>query len=152
TADDVYDATLLDSGPGDGPAPRRRKRKKRRKGRSGIAVAPWVIRAAVGLGIAVFLVVLVVVGVRAIFHPSPPPEIAAHLWRPFQVPGRCKLLFPGSPTQQSQNLGGLTMVMYQVEPDKDSVFGLGYTEGQLPPERRFLPVEQLLNDACNGCS
>jgi hypothetical protein len=30
------------------------------------------------------------------------------------------------------------------------IYGLAYTEGLLPPERRNLPAETLLNDACNG--
>ena len=42
------------------------------------------------------------------------------------------------------------MIMYSCQPDKNSIYAVGYMEGELPPERRNLPPETLLNDACDG--
>lgn len=79
-----------------------------------------------------------------------PKEIAADQWKPHEIPGRYKVLMPAQPTQQSQAAGGMKVILYGAEPDKQSMYAVGYSEGQLPPERLRLSQEALLNDACDG--
>jgi hypothetical protein len=150
--DDVFVATLAD----DRPLCIKRKRKKRPQGLLGrlglpaVAVEPWVLWSALGVVCVVLLGVGMVFGLRVALRTPPPREIAAELWQPFEVPGRCRVLFPGPSHRQENNFGTMKLVMHSCEPDKDSVYGIGYTEGQLPPDRRNLPTEVLLTDACNG--
>ncbi|MFO0929126.1 MAG: hypothetical protein U0736_19240 [Gemmataceae bacterium] len=146
-----------DSDRKDSPRPRRRRKKKpkgifQRLGLPSVAIEPGLVK----LGMSVLLGALGLVAgfftVRALFRPSPPPVIAEKEWQLLDVPGRCKVLLPGVPKQQSQNAGGIEMVMHSVDPagDNRASYGIGYSQTGLPPQRRELPVDQLLNDACDG--
>jgi len=44
------------------------------------------------------------------------------------------------------------MVSHMVQPDKNSFFSIAYTEHELPPHRRSLPADRLLNDSCDGAA
>jgi hypothetical protein len=102
------------------------------------------------VGVVMFIVVCIVL-LRVAFSSSAAAEIPDKQWKVQEVAGRCKALFPSTPTQKSQALpGGLSLVMHMAEYSKDSVFGFGYTEGALPPHRLALPAETILNDSCNG--
>jgi hypothetical protein len=136
------------------PSERRRKRKStgllEGLGLPTITLGDGVVRTAL-----LFVVVVVAglggfFGLRAAFRTPARAEIPEGLWQPFEAPGRCKVLFPGIPKTESQSIAGMQMVMHSAQPDNDSVFGIGYTEGDLPPHRRNLPAEALLNDSCDG--
>jgi hypothetical protein len=105
---------------------------------------------AVGLLLIAGVVLLAVHTAGLLGRPAAPAEIAAQRWQPYAVPGRCKALFPGTPTRRVQNQGIAAAVIYLLEPDKDSTFVIGYSESMLPAHRRNLPPEQVLTDACNG--
>jgi hypothetical protein len=88
--------------------------------------------------------------VRAAVRVGQPPEFAEEQWKPLEVPNRFKVLFPGQPRRTTQPTFGLTLIAHAYEPNKDVFFGVTYSEGELPPERRALPVETLLSDAYTG--
>ena len=50
----------------------------------------------------------------------------------------------------TQDIKGLKVVAYHYLPDRNSAYAISYMEGELPPERRSLSVDQLLNDSCDG--
>jgi predicted Zn finger-like uncharacterized protein len=141
----------------NGTVRKKRKRKKSKSaglfGRIGfpaIAIEPGVLYAVGALVGAVVFAVVGYYGLRAAFRVPPPKDIPASQWQAFEVEGRCKVLFPGTPHRDVQAVAGMTMVMQSFQPDKNSVYGIGYSEGLLPPNRRDLPAEQLLNDSCDG--
>jgi hypothetical protein len=106
-----------------------------------------IIAGSVGGGL---FIVLCGVLVWAALRFQPPPDLAAGQWEPLEIPGHCKVLLPGKPERQTQQVAGLSMVMYSVGPDKNSTFGIAYTEQRLPAHRLQLPAETLLDDSCNG--
>jgi hypothetical protein len=142
--------------PAEEEPPRKKwKRKKKPKGLlARLGLGNVVIEAGL-IKLVVGVVAAVVVGVGAYYlvrlglKMPPPPDIPDNRWQ-FVEAGGCKVLFPGTPNRQNQSMQGLNFVMLMYQPDKDTVFGLGYTEGPLPPDRRNLPAETLLSDACNG--
>ncbi len=148
------ECVLLSAPPRDGRMAKRPKRKKRRGGwRPPIAIEGWVLRALVG-GVGLLICCgLILLGVKVATRASPPPEIPAALWQPFEVPGHCRALMPGTPIRQPMQQAGVSMVMYLYEtPDKDQGYGVGYLEDTLPPPRCNLPAETLLTDACDGAT
>jgi hypothetical protein len=130
---------------------RKKRRPRRRIGLPGIAVEGGVVKVAVGLVCLVVFGVLGYIAVRAAFRVRPPSPIPAERWQPFEAAGRCKALLPGTPERKNQPVvAGMSVVLHMTQPSRDAVFGVGYSEGLLPPERRNLPAEQLLNDSCDG--
>jgi hypothetical protein len=82
---------------------------------------------------------------------KPRNVIADSQWREYEIPNTLKIDLPGHPDEQQMSVGpGFSMKMYSVMFAKDAVFGIGVSDGKLPPERARLPVEELLNDACDG--
>jgi hypothetical protein len=69
---------------------------------------------------------------------------------PLEIPNRLRVRLPGAAQQISQPIAGMTMIMHQCRPDKNSEYAVAYMEGSLPAHRRALPVETLLNDSCDG--
>jgi choice-of-anchor C domain-containing protein len=138
------------------PDVRRKRRKKKPKGFLGrlslpsVSVNPDLVKlllgmaAVLGLGFAGFH------GVRMALRASPPPVIAAERWQPVEVAGRFKVLLPGPSHPLTQSAAGMQMTFHNCQPDKDSIYTVAYTLDMLPPHRRGLPAETLLNDACDG--
>jgi len=124
----------------------RRKRRKKTKA----AQFSRRLRFAIGGGIlgGVALMALFIWGVSSAFELGPPPDS----WQTFEVPNRfrVKLPPPGRPGQVVQDMMGLKVAAYHLSLDRDSVYAISYMEGELPPGRRSLPVDQLLNDSCDG--
>lgn len=111
------------------------------------------VRTAVALGVGGVCFLLaggfVFWFVRYGFH-FRAPVFPDEQWRALEIPNRVKARLPGTAQQISQPICGLTMIMHQCQPDKNSVYAVAYLEGVLPENRRALPVETLLNDACDG--
>src|SRR5262249_38699306 len=79
---------------------------------------------------------------------GPPPDD----WKAFEGPNRVRAKMPGVPVQNIQSVPGglgLQIVMHSVS-DQDSIYAVGWSEGQMPAERRALPAEKILNDSCDG--
>ncbi|HEV3449261.1 MAG TPA: hypothetical protein VG099_31790, partial [Gemmataceae bacterium] len=138
---------------------RGKRRKKKRKTFFGgfelpsINIEMTVLGPLLGLGLMVAMGYAGYYIVRNAMRMPPPPVIAAERWQPVEVPNRVKCLLPGPANRVSQpvpGVAGMQMIMYSCQPDKDSIYALGYMDGELPAERRNLPVETLLNDACDG--
>jgi hypothetical protein len=111
------------------------------------------VRTLVGLGIGGFCflaaVGFVIWFVRYGYHYRM-AGIPESQWQPLEIPNRLRVRLPGAAQQVSQPIAGMTMVMHQCQPDKNSVYAVAYMEGSLPAHRRALPVETLLNDSCDG--
>jgi choice-of-anchor C domain-containing protein len=134
----------------------RKRRKKKPKGFLGrlplpsVSVNPDLVKlllgmaAVLGLGFAGFH------GVRMALRAAPPPVIAAESWQPVEVAGRFKILLPGPSHPITLAAAGMQMTQYNCQPDKDSIYAVAYTLDVLPPNRRGLPAETLLNDACDA--
>src|SRR6185436_8675927 len=71
-------------------------------------------------------------------------------WQRVEHAGRFKVLMPGLPKETRVPLGPITMVNSLLELEKGHEYGVTYSEGRMPAERRGLPAEQILNDACDG--
>jgi hypothetical protein len=139
----------------DLPFPKRSKPKKKKKSKKepggfrfpAIAIEDNVKHLL--LGVLAFIA-MAVVGYY-LFRTPPPDEIPESQWVAVEVPNRFRAKLPGNASVKSEPApGGGTLVMHTVQPDKDSVYAVGYSEGVLPRHRRDLPAEQLLNDACDG--
>jgi hypothetical protein len=76
--------------------------------------------------------------------------IAESEWKDLEAPNRFKVSLPGTPKRESQPAAGLEMIIYNVEYNRDTAFMVSYSEGDLPPERRNVGSEVLLNDSCDG--
>ncbi len=131
--------------------PKKKKKKKAKKSSfldsmPSIAIDPTIIMTVVG----VVFVALLIWGVVWAMKPKPAPELQDNLWAPFEVADRFKVLLPGKPEVKQQQALGISFKYYQVQPHRDCIFGVGVTEGNLPPERLKLLPEDLLNDSCNG--
>ena len=137
---------------------KKRRKKKKSSGSGfwanipGIHLEPGLQKLLIGVVSGIVLIIVMVVALRGMFRYRPAPEIPEGQWTAFNVPGRCKVKFPAAPKKQTQHVAGLEVIMYQAQHDKDSIFGLGYSENRLPPERAALPQDRLLNDACDGSS
>jgi hypothetical protein len=79
-----------------------------------------------------------------------PDEIPDAKWQAVEVPGLLKAKLPGASALQTQNVAGVPLVMKLCTPDKDSMYAISYTDGDLPPHRRAMSPDALLNDSCNG--
>jgi hypothetical protein len=77
-------------------------------------------------------------------------EIAENEWKISEAPERFKIAFPGTPQRRAKSVPPFEMVVHAVEPDRNSAFMVYHTEGALPPEKRTLGAEKLLNDTCDG--
>src|SRR5438132_4322406 len=143
-----------------GPVPeageRRKRRKKKPKGFLGrlalpaVSIEPGLIKIALGMAAVLSLGFAGYYGLRSAFRVPPPPVIAAEKWQPLEIAGRFKVLLPGAAQPLTQTAAGMQMTFYNYQPDKDSVYSVAYMHEVLPPHRRGLPVETLLNDACDG--
>lgn len=139
------------------PAPERRRRfKKKPKGMLAMMGLPSIgIDERLILGVLVLAGVLVtggclVGGLYYLFRTPPPEDIPEEQWKPFEVAGRCKALMPGTWAKETRSEAGVTLTMYGCQPSKEAVFGVGYAETPLPPQRRTLPADTILEDTCNG--
>jgi hypothetical protein len=103
----------------------------------------------IGVIVAVIAAVAASVGVRMLLKPSE-AKIDESAWKVVDVPKLCSVSMPGDAKRATQNIAGMDFVMYTLSIGKDAEYAFGYSNSQLPPQRRSLPVEQLLNDACNG--
>jgi predicted Zn finger-like uncharacterized protein len=149
--EEIADSSL--AAPPGATEKKKRKRKKKRAAGPGLFGIPFdsdLFKAIAGGAAAVVLIPVALLLIWLATRTAPPDELPASTWEAFEVPGRCKVLLPGKPKRETQTIAGVTLIMHSVQPDKDSVFGIGYTEGALPEARRQLPPEQILNDSCDG--
>lgn len=87
--------------------------------------------------------------IRSLFQKSA-AVIPDSQWQPMTVPGHLKAQFPGVAKRSVQSEAGMTMISYSVEPDKQSVYSLSYSQAPLPAHRLQLQPEVVLNDSCDG--
>lgn len=127
----------------DRDRPRRRATRYAKPKNNTAMVVGGVVAAVVGLG-AFFGVKYGISALRA------PATIPDSKWQTVEAPGLMKAKLPGSPNIQTMNVAGVGMTMRTVTPDEDSMYAVAYSEDELPPHRRGLPAETLLNDACSG--
>jgi hypothetical protein len=132
-------------------APRKRSKPKTSKsGLPGITIERGVLIPVVSLGVCAVVGVVLFFGLRAALRTPPPAVIPAAEWDTLEVPGRLKILMPGTARRTEQMAAGASMIMHLCERDKDSVYGVGYNDSAPPPDRLALPAEVLLNDSCEG--
>lgn len=81
-----------------------------------------------------------------------PMQPAPDNWQTIEAPGRFRVRFPG-PAPQGIEPGIVPVVMYKMAITSDPFCSAGYSQQPLPPERlQQVPVNQILDDACNGGS
>jgi hypothetical protein len=130
-------------------APRPRKRRFKKK-----EYEPrFPVRTVVAIGVGGFCFLLaagfVFWFVRYGYH-FRMPGIPEGEWQALEIPNHLRVRLPGAAQKVTQPVAGMTMIMHQCQPDKNSVYAVAYMEGELPAHRRALPVETLLNDSCDG--
>jgi hypothetical protein len=99
------------------------------------------VLVAVGVGVAVN---------RLMSKPDASAEIPESKWRTVEVPGVMKAMLPSEPNLVRNSVAGVPVVTRTSTPNEDSVYMIMCTEEPLPAERRALPVDTILDDACNG--
>jgi len=72
------------------------------------------------------------------------------MWKEHAVAPYYKVMLPGTVKHETQVQAGITMKMLLSQPLKEAVFGVAYSNGQLPPGRLQDGPEIMLTDACNG--
>jgi predicted Zn finger-like uncharacterized protein len=138
------------------PASRRRswdddeepRPRKKRKPKQSATYVNWKLIAGlsvVALGVMAGVIVLLV----NVFSDTIPED----KWQVLEEPARFKVRMPGKAQRSSLAVPGpvaMEMVQHLVDVDRTTTFIVGYSEGSLPPARRALPADVLLNDSCDG--
>jgi NPCBM/NEW2 domain len=120
-------------------------RPRRYGGRSRKTVSEKLI-----IGLAIFIGIGAVVGIILLVVNLSSNSIADDKWKPFEAPGRCKALMPGTPRQVNQVEGGIHITQHLVEPNRNCAFIVGYNDAKLTPQRLAQGAELILNDASDG--
>jgi hypothetical protein len=125
------------------------RKKKKEKEEAAQKKLRMMIVGGVTVGGLCMMAVVIWIFSMIITQPSA-DDFADQEWKPLIVPDRVKVLFPGESKHNRQQVGPITLHAYSWSPDRNSMFMISYSEGNMPEDRRRLSEERLLNDSCDG--
>lgn len=130
---------------------KKKKKKKKTKKKKGWEMPAIVLEPIVWQALSCIIGIgLVVLAFYYLTRWPDAEQFDQAMWREHDVAPYFKVMLPGTAKHETQQHAGITMQLLQSQPLKEAVFGVAYSNGQLPPGRLQDGPEIMLTDACNG--